>query len=315
MATLRALHIGDLHFWTFPLNPLAYLGKRFLGVGNLALRRARLFHKDLAPTLVARAAELAPDRMLLSGDFSTTALPAEFAMAHDALSPLVARGDGRALAVPGNHDRYDRRSIRARTMEATLGGLVPGGTFPWLVELGDGVVAAGIDPTVSNGMGSHGRVPRAQVEELARRLAALPSAPSELWMVCHFPAEDPPGVLKHDRGIQLFDADILVDFLVSTGLPVRFLHGHHHYRWVYRSKATPTITYLNAGAPLMARPGPKPDLGFHELVRDGGETFLRMHTWDAATGAWDASSIPWPGPGGYVDLQKPAAELREPDRR
>ena len=143
-----ALHIGDLHFWDFPRSPMDMLGKRVLGVANLALRRSRAFRQDRAPLLAERLASLKPDWVLFSGDFTTTSLGREFSRARAALAPV----EGRIRAVPGNHDRYTRRDIRRRTFESHLGPWAGPGTWPYFEELGNGVWLAGIDATTSNGM-------------------------------------------------------------------------------------------------------------------------------------------------------------------
>ena len=306
--SFTALHVADLHFWRFPRNPMALLGKRILGVGNLALNRARKFHIHRAGVLADRLVELESGWGLFSGDFTTTALTSEYKAARAALSGLEARLPGHMRAVPGNHDRYTGGAIRLRTFESHLGEWCQNGTWPHFSELGDGVWLAGLDATTKNGLtGCFGRLPQGQIDALAAWWAENGSAVRELWLLCHFPAEEPPGVLTHDRGIQLYNSAPLLDFLGRIEIPVLFLHGHHHYRWAYGSSTRPNVVYLNGGAPLMVRQGPHPDLGFTELRRDAGETRLRLHTYDFEQDAWTQADVPTPGPGEYRNLQKSAA--------
>lgn len=306
---LRALHIGDLHFWSFRVPPRALLGKRVLGVGNLAWKRARAFRTHLAAHLASRAASLAPDYALFSGDFSTTSLPAEFRDARECLAALDAAVPGRAFAVPGNHDRYTRRELRRgrAAYDDAFADWAPGTRSPWFRELGGGLVLAGIDPTTSNGLGSHGRITPRIAERLNAWADRHGGRARELWLLCHFPAEDAPGLVHKDRGPQLLGADLLLAWIRRLSVPTLFLHGHHHHRWIFSSDASPGLAYLNAGAPLLRRRrGEDPDLGFHQLIRRGGRTEIEMH-WRGADGAWRARPVERPAPGEAIDLQHPEA--------
>lgn len=307
---LNAVHVGDLHFWSFSRNPLAYVGKRTLGIGNLALRRARAFRKEHAPQLVARLEELNPDWLLLSGDFTTTSLPAEFAQALDALAPLLRTVGERTVAVPGNHDRYTRRDIRRATFEAHAGPLAPRGGWPHFRDLGGGLWVVALDATTSNGVGSHGRFTAAHAEALDRWWEEKGDAVRELWLLCHFPAEEPKALIAHDRGPQLLGAERLVRFLERTGVPVLHLHGHHHHRWLYRGAAAPNVLYCNAGAPLLVRGrAAAPDLGFLQLVGNEGATAIRCHRRPPGHDSWIAEDVPAPQEAGeWIDLQRPKDE-------
>lgn len=303
--TLRVLHIGDLHFWHFSANPLHYGGKRVLGIGNLLLRRARKFRLHLAPRLVERLAAVEPDWILFSGDFTTTSLAREFTHARRVLDPLVQRFPGRVRAVPGNHDRYTLSDIRRRTFEAHLPALLQQPDWPFFQQLEDDLWLVGIDATTSNGLGSHGCIDPATPEAIRawqRRLEHQGTPPREVWVLCHFPAEDPPHPHAGRRGPQLRQAGLLLDSLGELGVPVLFLHGHHHYRWLYGSPTVPHLVYLNAGAPLLRRGG-EADLGFLELQRDQGATSVRVHRCDLPAGKWATAPAPLPKAGEFVDLQ------------
>lgn len=310
--TFRAVHVGDLHFWSFPLNPFSLLGKRAFGTMTLALRRARAFEKSRGTELFEHIASLRADRVLCSGDFTTTSLPSEFAQARRAMAPLDA---ARVRIVPGNHDRYTRRE------------LVPGGgactdfvrTFPfhesngawlwpeepdwpWIDDAGSGLFIMGLDPTTSNGLGCFGRLRPEMLEHLHAWREGPGTVARELWIVCHFPPEDLPGILHRDRGDELRGHKPLLEWIENLAIPVFFLHGHHHHRWVLRSGRVENLVYVNAGAPLMRKRGPA-DLGFMELERGGdGTTRVRVHALKEK--AWKSEDVPLPEPGAYVDLQK-----------
>jgi hypothetical protein len=296
--------VGDLHFWRVPANPLALLGKRLLGVGNLLVGgRARRFHQHRAPELVSHLAELRPGAVLFSGDFTTTSLPSEFAAARRALAPLE-RIDPRPLlvAVPGNHDCYIRRELGARSFSKCFGE-------PWTIVSGErllepapGLALLAIDATTSNGMDCFGALPQRRLDAIRALLAARAGSLKALWVLCHFPTEEPPGVLPHDRGEQLRGGKDFLAFLGTLPCPVFWLHGHHHYRWVYGSRLSPNVTWVNAGAPMLSRHGAPPLLGFIELSFSAGETTLRAHR-RGATGEWSALDVPVPATGECVNLE------------
>ncbi len=303
MQSVNAVHVGDWHFWQFPRNPLTLAGKRLLGVGNLALRRARAFRKDRAPLLVDRLVALEPDWALFSGDFTTTSLESEFREARQIIAPLDAKMPGRIRAVPGNHDRYTRRDLREKTCDRFLDDWASKERWPYAEKIADGLWVLGIDPTTSNGMSCFGRLTDETMEALTKWRNAHAHEIREVWVLCHFPPEEPANGPHHDRGPQLRGGDRLVEFLGGLGVRVFYLHGHHHYRWAYGSPTAPNLTYLNAGAPLMRRKAPEPDLGFLQLLRENETTAVRVHTCDVASNTWSVKEVTLPGLGELVVLQ------------
>lgn len=302
--TFRAIHVGDLHFWSYTLDPRLLLGKRLLGMGNLALKRARAFEKARGRELMERVAAAKPDRVLFSGDFSTTSLDAEFAAARKAmevLDPAAVR------VVPGNHDRYTRAELlQGRGACVRFAGAFPfhrEPRWPWTEYVRSGLWIAGLDPTTSNGLGCFGRLLPETMDYLRAWRAHQGADARELWILCHFPAEDLPGILHRDRGVELHGREALLEWIEKLAIPVFFLHGHHHHRWVLRSRRAHNLVYVNAGAPLMRRKGElAASLGFMELERgDDACTRLRVH----ANGdkGWQTRDVELPAPGAYEDLE------------
>lgn len=298
-----AAHIGDLHFWRLPRWDDHLLGKRLLGTANLLLRRAHEFRQGMAPQLCERLVQLNPDWALFSGDFTTTSLDTEFQAARKAFAPLHAAMPRRVLGVPGNHDRYTWRDARRRAFERLLEKWWPEDRSPFFLPLVDGVWLIGIDASTNNGLGSYGRILEDTAERLQLFWARHKNDVRELWILCHFPAEDPPGMLRASRSNQLRDAWLLFEFLDKVRVPILYLHGHHHHRWAYGSQKHPGMTYLNAGAPWLKRLGREPDLGFYELHHRAGATAVFLHTREAASGHWHQREVRLPPPGELVDLQ------------
>ena len=84
---LRLVHVSDIHFWQFAFNPLHLLNKRFLGMGSLLVQRGRAsFGWSGLSRWSNGVLSLEPDHILITGDLTTTALPAEFKFAREATS-------------------------------------------------------------------------------------------------------------------------------------------------------------------------------------------------------------------------------------
>lgn len=304
-SAFSAVHVGDLHFWRYPTNPFDLMGKRILGVANLALNRARRFPRGNDPLLTARIEALRADWTLFSGDFTTTALDSEYEAAAKALSPSLERSGGGILAVPGNHDRYTRQAIRNRVFESALGSWVPEKKIPYAVELGEGVWLWGLDPTTSNGIGSFGSLKDEDVAQLHAWWSRSKGNVRELWILCHFPAEVPAADFVPDRGVQLRNADGLLAFMKESAVPILFLHGHYHHRWIHRGLRASNVVYVNAGAPMELHRGARtPDLGVYRLMRDEGRTRIELHTCDVPSARWGAREVELPSrPGEFADLE------------
>ncbi len=102
---VRLIHVSDIHFWRYQFNPLQLLSKRLLGMASLVVRRARRFRLERIQDVVDRVLLLNPDHILITGDLTTTALPAEFRAAVRGLAPWL-EDPRRTTIIPGNHDRY-----------------------------------------------------------------------------------------------------------------------------------------------------------------------------------------------------------------
>lgn len=304
---LRALHVGDLHFWRIPINPFAYFSKRLLGVGNLLVGgRGRKFRQELAPLLVQRLRELKPDLFLFSGDFSSTSVRKEFAAARFYLEPAIRETPLGAYSVPGNHDCYTPWDLGARTFQNALGQNFRPCTGVDAAALAGGQVGVlQINATTSNGLGSHGAITSVHVAAIREHLQAMRGSAKVLWLLCHFPGEDPPKHKMRYRGPQLENSVALFEELATLGVPIFFLHGHHHHRWIYASSRVENMYYLNAGAPLLKKEGDlAPDLGFHELQYKGGRTQVLTHRFHVPSKQWHSRPVPLPEREDWEDLQR-----------
>lgn len=105
---MRLAHLSDLHFGASTWN---LFSKRILGTLNWLLRRRHDFIHERLDPLPALFSELKVDLILVTGDLTTTGLPAELCAAQEALG----RFEQPLLLLPGNHDQYTRGSFRRKT--------------------------------------------------------------------------------------------------------------------------------------------------------------------------------------------------------
>ncbi len=274
---LRLLLIGDVHYYRLAVWPWLLAGKRLLGQVNLWLRRRRRFVRHLLAETVRRAIELEPDRVLMSGDLTTTALRGEFEAVARLLKPLIDRHP--VVILPGNHDRYTFSAGARRGLERHFGPLVPE-TFPCRMSLNAGWELLAIDSAVPRMLSSRGRVGEAQLQQVARLLEQIPSERGVL-VLCHYPILLPQG-RRQKWGHRLADGAALLRVLLQSRHRMIYCHGHIHEPWLIPATAArPTdpsvdaqgelaaarhLTLLDAGAPCMVDARYPRGQGFWELI-------------------------------------------------
>lgn len=273
---MRIVHLSDVHVWRFVFNPLRLAGKRAVGMFELVTTRARKFRLERLRDVVERVASLEPDHVLITGDLTTTALPAEFRAAREALADLLA-DSGKATVIPGNHDRYTPGSVRYRAFEEWFGAFAPEGAYPWLRPLDVGTAVLGLDPTRSH-ISATGRLPADQLAR-ARALLADPAArPRRLIVACHYPLAAPPFYERELAPKRMKNADEVASWLADVG-PHVYCCGHVHAAWAFRPPGVPGQVCVNAGAPLLRDPTGLRPPGFVELTLHDRDLSALYHAW------------------------------------
>lgn len=229
--------------------------------------------------------ELDADHILITGDLTTTALPAEFRAARAALADLLADAE-RVTIIPGNHDRYTLYAHYSRRFEQYFGAFAPQTTFPWIRRLGPDTAILGLDPTRS-GISASGKLPQAQLSAVQEILwAARPI--TRLVVACHYPSAVPPRFeheYAHKPLVNRFD---LREWLRTIG-PHLFCCGHIHAAWAYRPDEMPNQLSLNPGAPLMRDSKGLRLPGFLEITLEGRAVHVVHHIWTGQS--WDQEPL------------------------
>ncbi|WP_165222847.1 metallophosphoesterase family protein [Aquisphaera insulae] len=284
--SLRIVHVSDIHFWQYEWNPLRLLGKRAFGMAALLKGRAGRFRLERIEDVVARVLSLDPDHILITGDLTTTALPAEFRAARKALAPWL-REPSRITVIPGNHDRYTIGAHRNRRFETFFGEFMPEPTFPWLRQLDESTAILGLDPTRA-AISARGFLPAEQLARAKGLVESLDLSAVRLIVACHYPLEAPTPLRRELAGKAMTNAAVVTEWLGGIG-PHLFCCGHVHAAWSFRPAAIPGQLCLNAGAPLLRDHSGRHAPGFLEITLEADRARVDHHAW--RDGAWVVSTL------------------------
>jgi len=273
---LRIVHLSDIHIWRYAFNPLHLVNKRFVGIVSLAAGRARRFRLERIEEVVDRVLSLAPDHILITGDLTTTALPAEFRQAHEALAPLLT-DPGRATVIPGNHDRYTAASVRVRAFEKWFGAYAPSTLYPWLRPLDHETAILGLDPTRAH-LSARGLLPPDQLAKGRELTSDRSTLPRRLIIACHYPVEAPAPYLEELHHKRMVNASEVIPWLATVGKHL-YCCGHVHAAWAFLPRALPNQLCVNAGAPLLHDAKGLRAPGFLQIDLEGDDVALTHHAW------------------------------------
>lgn len=278
------LHVADLHFWRGTFNPLRLLNKRALGNYNVWLRRRRQFAMHNAKPFVDALEAAGPRSILFTGDFTSTALDEEFALAREFVDVVRDRGFN-VYALPGNHDVYTFEAARARRFERYFADYLPEEGYPALRRLPGGTPLILVPTTCPNLISSCGRINRAQAERVA---ALLSEVDGPAIVAGHYPILRATAAYTLSRERRLRNAPLLHAALGSADKEILYIAGHVHRFSYTRDIDFPHLTHLCTGAFFARNRREQIEGEFSEVrVADDGVHVLR-HT---CTGRWTTAPI------------------------
>ena len=211
--------------------------RTILHLSDLHFGRTR---PDLLDPLVALAADLAPDLVAISGDFTQRARRSQFVEAATFLDRLRSPW----LAVPGNHDvSLDNMMIRLLDPWGRYRSLIHHDLCPRHED--EEITVVGLN-TVNRYAHQAGRIGRAQMRAIARSHVASPE--KTLVVVMHHPPEHPAGSTKR----LMSHSGKGVEALAAVGADI-VLSGHLHNAHVAPLTAAPGILLVQAGTGLSTR--------------------------------------------------------------
>ncbi|MFO0956295.1 MAG: metallophosphoesterase [Isosphaeraceae bacterium] len=283
---MRILHLSDIHVWRYSWNPRHLLGRRLFRTIELLGGRANLFDLLRLDEVIARAADLRPDHVLITGDLTTMAMSSEFREARRRLAPLL--GDpSRATVLPGNHDRTTGYSAYSRRFERFFGAFQPAPDFPWLRWLDDDTAILGLDPTRPR-VTAKGKIPDRQLAAARQLLENPATRPRRPIIACHYPAAAPSPLDIELARKRMVNQAAVRRWLGGIG-PHLYCCGHVHAAWAFHPESIPGELCLNSGAPLQKDPSGLRPPGFLEIVLDDRCVSVTHHAWEH--GGWSARPL------------------------
>ena len=193
----------------------------------------------LPEALAHHLATLSPDLILISGDLTQRALPAQYATAARFLAALLAP----VLMIPGNHDA-PLWNLPLRLMNPWRDwhrGLTHPLEGEWQTDTTLLIALNSANPRVWK----DGRLTRAQLDHITARCAA--AGPRRRLVALHHPPAPPPG-----EPPSLDHAADTIATLQRAGVEM-VLSGHLHFTHVAPLTDAPGILALQAGTCLSSR--------------------------------------------------------------
>ena len=241
-------HLSDPHLAPLPKPRLSELiGKRVTGYINWQRRRRFIHDADVLKKIVTDLKAQAADHIVVTGDLTNIALPAEFAHGREWLQSLGTPTD--VTVIPGNHDAY----VRAATAEPERcwGDFMRGddgaGKFPFVGRRGP-LALIGLSTAVPTPVFmATGRLGEPQLTRLGETLAALARENVFRVVLIHHPP-----VSEAKRHKRLVDAAGFLHVIGQHGAEL-VLHGHDHLHmlnWLAGPKGTrvPAVGVPSASA-------------------------------------------------------------------
>jgi len=283
--TDRLIHIADLHFWHVARNPLVLLNKRMLGNFNVWLRRRHEFAMHRAEAYADHVASLGIEELLLTGDFSSTALDAEFLLARAFVDGLRNRGLHISL-MAGNHDVYTFEAVRKRRFERHFAEYLPASGYPWLQRLKGGTPLVLIPTVCPNLVSSRGRITRAEIEQVENLLKPLEGS---VIVAGHYPLLTQTYGYTVSRERELRNAETLRQALGRSGKPILYVCGHVHRFSYVQDVRYPNLRHLSSGAFFRIDKTRSINGDFSEIHVDGESLSVFRHTY---RDAWKRTAVP-----------------------
>lgn len=221
--------------------------------------------------LIALTSELAPDAIVVTGDLTQRATPAQFQEARAFLARLPCQ---QQLIVPGNHDvPLWNLLLRFLSPRARFDHYVTRNPFPTLVDRDVAIV--GLD-TARSPLTSHGRVSMSQIEVILGRFREAPPHALRV-LACHHPfvvPVDAPGGKRARRSDTALAA--LIEYEVDL-----LLTGHRHLPWV--SPLGTDLLTVHAGTTTSSRTRGVEN-SFNEIIVDRDSVVVRRFLWHPELG-------------------------------
>ena len=255
--------------------------KRFFGWLSWNLRRRRAYRPEVLESLIADLREIAPDKVVVTGDLTKVALESEFVAARRLLGRIGS--PDRVFVIPGNHDAYvpiaRERSWDAwsdymasdppGTAAAAAGAPSGVAAFPTVRRRGQVAFVGVCTAEPTSLFKASGSVGPAQLERLEALLSELGAEGLCRVVLIHHPIND--GATSRRRSLS--DAREVRSVLRRAGADL-VLHGHNHRTQIFQ---------------VPGPEGPIPVVGVRSASYMGRKLYkrARYHIYDVEAGGAD----------------------------
>lgn len=263
MKPIRIAQLSDLHLTSISYNPFRLLSKRLLGTLNYLFKRKNVFSKKQIDALPSLLKTLNLDWIFLGGDFTTTALPKEFAMAQEFVKALPAPW----IAVPGNHDHYTQTAYHTKRFYKALE------QSPSLVnvrQLNENWYVVTLDTAratwshVATGLFSQ-KIEKEFIEALQ---SIAPEA--SILVLNHYP------FFQHGLARHRLKRGKVLQQIIEKDLRIKaYLHGHTHQHIIADLQPSSLPLILDSGSCADSKKGT-----FHILTIDDTQIEIDVYRWN-----------------------------------
>ncbi len=225
---LKIAHISDLHFSKILLSPSQFFSKRWIGNLNVILNRRKIHLNPRPFEFLNYLKDKNYTHVFITGDFTTTSLNKEFALAQLYLDQLIAMGLS-VFVIPGNHDCYLKKCEKQKTFYKYFEPYSPKSLSSLKKhrvskeQLADHLWLVSLDTTIACPVYlSQGLYSLEQDIKLGNILDSIPSE-DHIILLNHYP------LLQHEsKRRSLKGAHLLQNTLKSYPNVIAYLHGHTH---------------------------------------------------------------------------------------
>jgi 3',5'-cyclic AMP phosphodiesterase CpdA len=285
--SLRFLHYSDVHLTVPALGwrPRDVLSKKAVGWVNVKLlgRGFRFKHaQTVADAMIAAARRRGHDAILFSGDATKLAFEPEFAFAAERLG-VGASDLPPTVTIPGNHDNYTRRDVRAGKFERHFapwleGERIDDHLYPFARRVGH-VWLVCVNSSQPQGLNTaaSGAIGRPQLHRLIALCATL--GPGPRILVTHYPLRDVRRRVER-RSHRLLDHKLALEVAKEVGVGL-WVHGHIHHPFVHAPGPDLPFPVICAGSATQTN-----RWAHNEYVIDGTDLTMTRRTWNPDEGAF-----------------------------
>mgnify|MGYP001799379816 CR=1 FL=1 len=236
----RMIHLSDLHFSYFTWSPLQFFSKRWIGNANLLLSRRTTFVPHALEDLPELFASLGVEKVLFTGDASTTGLKKELEKAAHFFEK-ISQKNIQVMALPGNHDHYTKKDYKRKTFYRYFPSKSLEENGVETLPLADGWNYVGLDAVLSTPFySSEGRFSEKIEQNLLNTLDVL--GPEKILLASHFP------YIPFERPLKRLQRGEKLEKIIKKDPRIQiYAHGHTHRR---------CIADLRKEGPLILDSGP-----------------------------------------------------------